>query len=194
MLSTKMVAHTFMDDIDWFVWESVDDAHIWRQDGSLEHITSADLNDVVFPASKTRQGGDLIVSAPVGRFRSISIDVRVPSPATRGQILRAIHAFYQRPVTSDIMKMMRAAGATDCDYFRDVETRLNDGRNATLLDLCGSAQYLMSVIMGKAKQEGSPAGAKKFRRHPLGDCSGAVRFEGLSGDDRTCRYDMFIGS
>ena len=96
---------------------------------------------------------------------------------------RHFHAFYARPITPEIMERMRAAGATDSSYFEDVEAKIKDGKAATILELCGAAYHLMSMFAN---------GAATGRRHPLGDCAGAVRFEGLHGND--CKYAVLIGS
>jgi len=181
----SMGAHTLMDDVDWFLWEPVESAHIFTDD-SLEKLSKERLDEIIVPkhtsASAPLGDKELCIRAPVGRYNSATFEVRVPLPATRGQILRALWDFYRRPVTPDVLQVMRRAGAMDSDYAHSAQRRLDAGKTVTLLELCGSANDCSSML------------ATETRRDPLNDCMGAVRFEGLQGDASTCTYDLVVGS
>jgi hypothetical protein len=205
-----MVAHTFMDDIDWFVWEPVASAHIDVDGGTtLLQVTQDDLDEVVcdaFPGGPVRGGfgGTLTMLAPVGRFQSLSMPVRVPIPATRGDILRALHAFYAQPATLDHVAMLkrRVGGSEFAErYIAKVEERLLAERDRECVDETSQGYVRMIHFCGE-DEYGFPLGGEapscgrlgEGRRHPLIHCVGAVRFEGLRGDDASRTYDVLIGT
>jgi hypothetical protein len=188
-----MGASDAMTDIDWFVWEPLNSAHIYNTDeADAVPMERAQFDEIVFAGSGTAR-----IRVPVGRYAKTVFDVHVPLPCTRRDILSAIHEFYMRPVTHDHVRILRAAGADD-PYLKSVVEALDADGDPRFVDFNGSTNYGISETLQLRAMDGSllpkPALDGDARRHPLAHCTGAVRFEGLRGDDASHMYDMLLGS
>ena len=210
----------FADDLDWFVWEPVESAHI--VDSTARHpIDDARLDAVAVPA-----GMPTALRVPFGRFAEAHKVVRIRPPCTTRDLLTLIHEVYARPATAADVEAVRVAkgangqgddgddggkddggddgGKKNDEYTRAALEALANGRSVKLVDLCGYTNYsvhrldegrvtgeVISEVTGHARLEAKlnwPA-----RRHPLGDCMGMVRFEGLTKGDGSW-LDVLVGS
>ena len=171
----------FAGDVDWFVWEPIDSAHIVRCDGYVP-IPRARLDAIVLP-----MGMPTTLRVPFGRYCEAFDTVTIQLPCTLRQLMYTIRGAYMRPATA---KDVAAVRATECEhgdsnYTRTVDEVLKKGEAACLLDLCGSQDYSavatdQGPIMtpsGTPRKEAKLTG--RARRHPLGDAMGLVRFEGV---------------
>jgi hypothetical protein len=205
----------FIDDLDWFVWEPVESAHV--VDSTARHaIDDARLDAVAVPA-----GMPTALRIPFGRFAEAHKVVRICLPCTTRDLLTLIREVYDRPATAADVEAVRAAkganglgddgdddgeddGNNDDEYTRAALKALANGRSVKLVDLCGYTNYsvhrldegrvtgeVINEVTGHARLEAKlnwPA-----RRHPLGDCMGMVRFEGLTKGNGSW-LDVLVGS
>lgn len=146
-----------MDDVIWCMSDPIESARM-RACGS-----PVPMDEIACRASVHGHGGDVRIRAPVGGFRTIELELRLPLPATRGDILRAVKEFYTRPATPDILRVMKKASAIDLEIANEVEARLASGHRVELVELC-----LCGRDTGR----------------------GRVGFAGLKGDDSTSTYDL----
>ena len=191
----------FSDDLDWFVWEPVESAHI-VDTAFRRPIDDARLSAIAVPA-----GMPTALRVPFGRYAEAHKVVRIRPPCTTRDLLTLLSDFYTRPATAADVEAVRAAkggddGSKDDEYTRFALEELAAGRVVKLVDLCGSSNYsfhrldegpligaVISEVTGLARLEATldwPA-----RRHPLGDCMGMVRFEGFGQGQRIlarCSY------
>lgn len=153
-------------DVDWFVWEPVDSAYKLGDKGASP-LSKEDRDTIVLPREEYPTG---VIRAPLGRYISAERGIPIDLPATLEDVLKAIFAFYAEPAT---MSDVYDAGGED--YALDVEEMLQKGFSPLRCEVNGVRQYSFIHEMrgSKATLEG------KYRRHPLMDCQGKLRFEGL---------------
>jgi hypothetical protein len=189
----------FADDLDWFVWEPVDSAHVV---GALSRrpIDDARLDTIAVPA-----GMPSALRVPFGRYGEAHKVVRINPPCTTRDLLTLIRSVYAKPATATDIEAVRIAkgvdgGNRDDDYTRAAVESLADGRSVQLVDLGGYSYYapyeleqgpIINELTGLARPEATLNWPT--RRHPLGDCMGMVRFEGLS-KGKGSWLDVLVGS
>jgi len=148
--------------IDWFVWESVDTAHVYTDDVlkpmSQSHM-DAKLTSTVFE-----------LSVPVARYGTAYRTIDCSKCENVGQLLSTIHAFYKTVIgDADIVDRIADVNAGMDDYLKDVRANLSKGVVVTWANLIGSSEYM------KGDE------TTKDRRCSL-SCSGLVRYEGIKGN------------
>ena len=162
--------------IDWFVWEPVETAHVSFQTRLPEPMTAAHLDaQVVLPYLSGRQTDHANVRMPVQRHCDVYRVLRISKGLTVRELLAAIHAFYDTPVTASDLAEHDDIGAGD-DYVTEARIALREGRRVTWLDLIGTRRV-------------PPTSG----RRDWCECSGLVRFEGIRAKED--RYiELSLGS
>ncbi len=157
--------------IDWFVWESVDTTHVFKDD-VLKPITMAHLD-----AMLTSTVSEL--SVPVSRHGETSRTIDCSKCKNVRQLLMTIYAFYQTVIDeADI------GDATGTDgYIEDVRANLKKGLvKVTRTNLIGSTEYMHGNEMIPTED-----------RRSCFSCSGLVRYEGIT-DNGNGNMVLTLGS
>lgn len=201
----------FVDDLDWFVWEPVESAHIVDAD-SRRPIDDARRGAIAVPA-----GMPTALRVPFGRYAEAHKVVRIRPPCTTLDLMSLIRDVYARPATTADVEAVRTAkgvakgdddgdgdNGKDDDYTRAALEALAAGRPVKLVDLCGRSCYsvhrldegpvtgeVISEVTGLVRRESTLNWPS--RRHPLGDCMGMVRFEGVAMGSGSW-LDVLVGS
>lgn len=162
-------------DIDWFVWEPIDSAHVYNTE-SLEPMTAEDLES---DAGIKGENGRAFIIMPVGRFCAHKELIRINAPCTVKQLLEHVYDFYNTPIVSmDYVAQMDDDG---CGYWSRAMEKLGKGDSVRMVDLNGLSDY------------GGIVDVEGGRRHCLIHCNGSVRFEGLEQVQQDL-YELRLGS
>ena len=78
--------------IDWFIWEDVETAHVYRNN------TCEQMSEDDFSALAIATPGEAKIIVEVGRYADTTRIVRVPTPCTIRALLTAIKDFYSTPI------------------------------------------------------------------------------------------------
>lgn len=148
-----------ISSLDWFIWEDVETAHVFRDD-TIEKLTNDDWLSL---AIKTPGEAELIFE--VGRYAENILKTKVATPCTVRDLLVVIKDFYSTPIKS--LSYISDMEDDGFGYMKDVKDKLKRGMQPMLCELNGTPQYLeISPFQG--------------RRHCLGHCNGLMRFEGIN--------------
>lgn len=158
--------------IDWFIWENVDTAHVFRNN-DLVRMTDDD-----FLAFAITSAGRAHLVLPLGRYGDATRTIEVATPCTVRELLTAIKEFYARPIKSK--QDISDVEDDGMGYLEDVLAKLQSGNVAKMYELNGTAEFRRPMPEGK-------------RRHCLGDCQGLMRFEGISHEFMNV-YQLILGS
>lgn len=158
--------HEILDKIDWFVWEPVETAHIFEDDG-CHPMTEEEFNTVVSERP-------IFLKVPTSRYKMHHHVLEIDNILiTCRQFLSTIREFYMSPITKyDI------AYDDHSSYAAEARENIKKGRHVRRLDLIGSDFDLEE---------------ESLKRRSTFSCSGAVRFEGVK-KIRNSLYEMVVGS
>ena len=163
-----------LSDIDWYIWEPVDTAHICEGD-RLIPLNEDHWNSVVLESST----GCARIVLEVGRDDCIKRVIKLKTPSTIRDVLCGIHAFYSTAVRQCDLDELEEEY---CEYKNSAEERMRCGEVVRMHELNGSPIYL------------GPKDKPEIRRHPF-ECCGYVRFEGLEEDPEYYdKYNICLGS
>lgn len=145
-----------LSDIDWFIWEPVETAHIFEGDDLLplrpEHWDACAL--------RARHSFFAHIVVEVGRGADVKSVVRVPEVCTVRELLTAIHKFYMSAIPNE--DAIADVSDDNCEYKDNVVQALRAGHTPRMYELNGSMGYVTPSVPG-------------YRRHPM-SCIGLVRF------------------
>lgn len=161
-----------ISSLDWFIWEDVDTAHVYRN----ESIVKMTEDDWLSLAINTPGEAELIFE--VGRYADNTLKTKVVTPCTVRDLLAVIKDFYSRPIRTlgEISDM-----EDDCmGYMKGVKDKLRQGIKPMLCELNGTPEYLdIFPLQG--------------RRNTFAHCNGLMRFEGLKYTGSNT-YQVVLGS
>lgn len=161
-----------LSDIDWFIWEDVETAHIFEGDEAVP-MRNEHWNSIAI-AKDHWATANIIVG--VGRSERALRVLKVDTPCTVRVLITKIHDFYATPITQELLD---DAEYDSWDYKKQVEERMKKGEIVNTYELNGSTYVFNDE--------------QNCRRCPL-LCSGNVRFEGVSYDPRHNVHFLHLGS
>ena len=181
MNDTEPTKARYAENVDWFVWEPVDSARRVRRNASTQ-LTPRELAAPVLTGDRP-----FTLSVPFGRFGEASKEISLDKQATLQQLLEAVSGVYMGKATMEDVEAVCAKKGKDDEYTQRTRDALAAGKQARIVDLCGSCEYSISEtddgrVVDSVTGESRRPSELGFR-HPFGDCMGRVRFEGLERED-----------